>query len=356
MAMFEYAGNLHMHTRHSDGAGSHEDLVRAAAAAGLVWIIVTDHNVWSDGVEGWYEEPGGRRVLLLMGEEVHDPDRQPQANHLLCFGIHHDVSALARDPQALLDAVNAQGGVAFLAHPIEHGTKIVNEELPWVDWHVTGYAGIEIWNYMSEFKALTTDLARAVGAAFLPHWFIRGPFPETLALWDRLMNENQGIVVGIGGADAHANVYRLGPLRRTVFPYHFLFKTVNTHLLSEEPLTGDLTHDRALIVQALRAGRCWVGYDGLAPTEGTRFLARQGDRLAPMGEMLSAADGPVTFHFVVPGRGELRLLRNGEVVAQVNDALLTHTDARPGVYRAEAWRRAWGRTRGWVFTNPIRLC
>lgn len=353
--MFEYAGNLHMHTHHSDGTGSHEALARAAAAAGLDWIIVTDHNVWLDGREGWHETPTGRRVLLLMGEEVHDPDRQPQASHLLCFGIHQDLSALARDPQALIDAVNAQGGVAFLAHPIEHGTKIVNEELPWLDWHVTGYAGIEVWNYMSEFKALTTSLTRAACAAFFPQWFIRGPFPETLALWDRLGNERQDPVVAIGGADAHANVYRLGPLRRTVFPYHFLFKAVNTHIFSAEPLTGDLAHDREVIISALRAGHCWVGYDGLAPTRGTRFLARQGDGQAHMGDALSAADGPVTFHFVVPGRAELRLLRNGAVVAQVNDAALTHTDARPGIYRAEAWRRAWGRRRGWIFTNPICL-
>ncbi|HSM58601.1 MAG TPA: hypothetical protein VK879_20775, partial [Candidatus Sulfomarinibacteraceae bacterium] len=47
-----------------------------AIRAGLDFIIVTDHNVWVHGVEGYYETDEGR-VLLLTGEEVHDVRRQP---------------------------------------------------------------------------------------------------------------------------------------------------------------------------------------------------------------------------------------------------------------------------------------
>ncbi len=52
--------------------------------AGLDVIIVTDHNVFVSGPEDYYKN-GDRRVLLLVGEEVHDQARQPQKNHLLVF-------------------------------------------------------------------------------------------------------------------------------------------------------------------------------------------------------------------------------------------------------------------------------
>ena len=74
-----------------------------------------------------------------------------------------------------------------------------------------------------------------------------------------------------------------------------------------------------------------------------------------MGDTLLAAQGPITFRFTVPGDAELRLLRNGEAVAQEQGSSLTHTDQRTGIYRAEAWRRRWGQRRGWVFANPIRV-
>ena len=40
--MHEIILNLHMHTRYSDGTGSHRDIARAAIRAGLEAVIVTD--------------------------------------------------------------------------------------------------------------------------------------------------------------------------------------------------------------------------------------------------------------------------------------------------------------------------
>ncbi|HMO57767.1 MAG TPA: PHP domain-containing protein, partial [Roseiflexaceae bacterium] len=33
-----------MHTRHSDGSGTVDELAQAAYEAGLRWIIITDHD------------------------------------------------------------------------------------------------------------------------------------------------------------------------------------------------------------------------------------------------------------------------------------------------------------------------
>ncbi|MEJ2562258.1 MAG: PHP domain-containing protein, partial [Anaerolineales bacterium] len=72
--LHEYAGNMHNHSIYSDGHGSHVEIARAAIQAGLDFIVVTDHNVWVDGMDG-YRYLGKDRVLLLTGEEIHDQVR-----------------------------------------------------------------------------------------------------------------------------------------------------------------------------------------------------------------------------------------------------------------------------------------
>lgn len=353
MPLVETVGNLHMHTTCSDGGGSHADLVEAATDAGLEWIIVTDHNVRPDVPEGWRDLPNGRSVLMLIGQEINDTTRQPQVNHLLCLGIQSDLSRYASDPQALIDAVNDQGGAAFLAHPIEYGTSVVPEELPWVDWHISGYAGIELWNVMSEVKSHATGMVRALLLAFFPQAFIRGPFEETLKLWNHLSSEKGEPVIMVGGSDAHASRYRFGPLHRSIYPYDFLFRTVNTHALIEGNFTGDTARDRSLLVDALRHGRSWIGYDGLASTQGSRFHVRQGERYIAMGGAIALRDDPLLLEFFVPHRADLLILKDGERVAATKGTSLTHRVTEPGIYRAEAWRRAWSRRRGWIFCNPL---
>ena len=68
--MHEIVVNLHMHTVYSDGSGTHKDIARAALKTGLDAVIVTDHNTLVSGPEGYYSE-AGRRVLMLLAEEVH---------------------------------------------------------------------------------------------------------------------------------------------------------------------------------------------------------------------------------------------------------------------------------------------
>ncbi len=72
MDVYELVGNLHAHTVYSDGAGTHKDIARAALEAGLDFVVVTDHNVYVEGVDG-YQYQGDQRVLILAGEEIHDP-------------------------------------------------------------------------------------------------------------------------------------------------------------------------------------------------------------------------------------------------------------------------------------------
>jgi hypothetical protein len=351
--MHEIIGNFHLHTHCSDGASSHREVAYAAAQAGLDVIFYTDHNTWPPDKEAWYTDPQtGNRVLGLMGEEIHDEDRLPEANHYLCLGTGRSMLDYAQQPQALIDAVKHGGGVGFIAHPIERAAPLFNEpELPWLAWEVRDFTGIEVWNYMSEFKAHLSSKPVAILAAFFPSMFINGPFPDTLALWDKLLATGQK-VVAIGGADAHANVYSLGPLKRPLFPYSYLFRAVNTHLLLEAPLYDELASAKAQVLQALQAGHAFVAYDLAGDSRGFRFTATHPGVSVSMGDGIRLT-GSVNLRATSPSPADLRLLKDGREIVRTRGREIEYTTDEPGIFRVEAYRRYRTRRRGWIFSNPI---
>ncbi len=350
MIQHELVSNIHLHTPYSDGAWYHGQVAQAAAEAGLDLVITTDHNIWVDGVEGYYEG-----VLLLVGQEIHDVQRLPQCNHLLIYGAEQELAPHPGDDQQLINAVKEKGGLCFLAHPIERSSPLGPglAAIPWVDWEIDGYDGIELWNYMSEYKSLTQSRLEAIFYAFFPHLGIKGPCKRTMRLWERLLGEGRRVVI-IGGSDAHGNTYTLGPLSRVIFPYQHLFGCVNTHILLPNTLTRDLETDKANIYSALRAGHCFVGYDALGSTRGFRFFARSGSQLVSMGDELKR-EAAIILQVQLPAQADARLLCNGQVVARSNEQRLSFTTAIPGIYRVEVYRRHGLRRRAWIFSNPIYI-
>ncbi len=356
MPSYEYAANLHMHTPYSDGEWYHAQIAEAAVRAGLDMICVTDHNVWVKGPERYYAQDG-KRVLLLVGEEIHDQTRDPQKNHLLVFGADQELAPYAAKPQRLLDAAGKAGALTFLAHPVDPPAPLFHEpDLSWVTWNLTGFTGLELWNYMTTFKGLLSSKAAAVRYAFNPELGITGPFPETLAKWDELTATGRR-VVAIGNADAHGTTYSMSGLSRVIFPYEFLFRAVNTHILTETPLTGEAQRDKALLLEALRRGRGFVGYDEAGSTKGFRFTANFRGGSALMGDEIRNESG-VTLQLAAPARCTLRLLRDGQEVAHWDG----HTHAthivparQAGVFRVEAYIEYKNAPRGWIFSNPIYI-
>ncbi len=339
---------MHIHTVYSDGAGTHREVAEAAGRAGLDFVIVTDHNVWVSDVEGTIDG-----VLLLVGEEVHHVRRIPQASHLLVYGAEAEMALQAADPQQLINSVSERGGFCFLAHPFEKSSPIGADfaAIDWLDWDVEGYQGLEIWNAMSEFKGLLWSRLAALFYVYFPTLGLRGPFRATLRKWDELLAAGHH-VTAIGGADAHAGTYHLGPLQRVVFPYEELFRWVNTHVLIQRPLSGDLATDKQLVYEGLRSGRTWVGYDRAASSRGFRFRARSGTNVATMGERL-VRTAAVILEVETPARGEIRLLRDGQLVARARGSSLRLTTAEAGTYRVEVYRSFRGNRRGWIFSSPI---
>jgi hypothetical protein len=353
MSVYEYVGNLHVHTTYSDGAGSHSEVAEAALLIGLDFVVFTDHNVRVSGIEGYVGDEQRGYVLLLAGEEVHDRARHPPCNHLLVFGVEEEVAPNAYDLAALVDAARQSGGMSFIAHPDDRAVRWLKEPaFPWLDRYVEGFTGLEIWNYMSRFKDHIQTRQEALKTVFRPDDVMVGPPAPTLALWDQLLEMGRE-VVGIGGADAHGARYTFGPLAHTIFPYDFLFNCVNTHILTRSPLVGDAQHDQSLLYQALRQGRAFIGYDIPGSTRGFRFTAQGQNTSATMGEHLRLGHG-VTLQTLAPARAHIKIIRYGDVVAEDRRAEnLTHVVREPGAYRVEVWREYRGLERAWILSNPI---
>jgi hypothetical protein len=351
--LHEYVGNMHVHSVYSDGTLTHAGIAEAAIKAGLDFVIVTDHNVLVEGVEGYYGDRPDRRVLLLASEEVHNPRREHRGNHMLVYGAEGEMASYATKPQGLIDEVKARNGFCYIAHPVEVAAPPFDDyEYSWLDWDIENFAGLELWNYMSEFKSHLSGKLTALRAAFNPDKFISGPYPGAIELWDNLLIAGKRTRI-IGGADAHGTSYSMGPLKRVIFPYDFLFQCVNTHIISDEPMTGDFKHDKMLVLRAIREGKSYVGYSRPAPARGFRFSAQGHQATAIMGGRIRRGHG-VTLQFVTPKVADMRLVKDGKVLAQeVEGTHRTYIASETGAYRVEVYIHFKGKLRGWIFSNPI---
>ena len=346
--MVEVIANLHMHTPYSDGEKYHLDIAALAKQAGIDVVCITDHNIYVRGLEGYVNG-----ILLLVGEEVHDVQRNPQKNHCLIYAANDELSQHAASPQRLVDEANKRGGLAFFAHAVEIGSRVGpdKEDYSWVDWQVQRNAGIEIWNYMSDFKARLWNWPLTLLYVLFPSLAVRGPFKAALRRWDELLKEGRQ-VIAIGNSDAHGTHFSLGPISREIFPYEYLFRCVNTHVLIDKPFVREFETDKTLVYDALRTGHCFVGYDLSAPTKGFRFTATSGAGKAIMGDVLPRR-GATKFEVSCPATAQIKLLCNGKTVATTTGQKLEHTTVEPGAYRVECYRPFRLLNRGWIFSNPI---
>lgn len=347
--MVEIKGNLHIHSTYSDGTKSIPEIAAMADEAQLDFIMINDHS-HLEGLKRGEERYCGR-VLVLIGTEIND-----RHNHYLACFIDHPVPNNDDNPQEVIDNVKKQGGIGFIAHPFEKGTPLSEsgKAYNWTNWDVKGYDGICIWNYTSHWK----DQAQSILKGLYYYYnrkaaFAQGPAPQNFALWDKECQSRK--VVAIAGSDAHDYFFRWYIISGTIFPYSFLFKALNVHLLIERPLTRILETDKNMICQALKEGHGFISHDLLAPGEGFEFSARINDQDFPMGSELFFAEN-LYFSIKTPETSFMRLVKDGKPLADFKGKKWEYKVKEAGVYRVEAYlpgifRKKWA----WIFSNPIFL-
>ncbi|WP_072687456.1 PHP domain-containing protein [Rhodococcus marinonascens] len=95
--------DLHAHSTASDGTDSPEDLVRAAGAAGLDVVALTDHDTTAGWAGAVAALPAGLTLVrgMEMSCEGRGEDGRPVAVHLLAYLFDPAHAAFARERQRL---------------------------------------------------------------------------------------------------------------------------------------------------------------------------------------------------------------------------------------------------------------
>lgn len=338
-------GAIHIHSQHSDGSGTIEHIAAAAKAAGLEWIIITDH----DTLEGRTEQGYNSSVLTIIDQEI-----TPFHNHFLALNVDHVVSNTL-PPQQFIDETYNSGGFGIIAHPDEQTYNDFKGLFRWDDWNINSptnlsgrSTGIELWNFMSDWGEQLTPNNKELLYA-MPRRGLRGPTKATMEWWDAL-NIAGKRTFGMFGVDAHAFL-RPSPFGRLqVFSYQWSFRTLVNYLWLPEKLPGNVNNALRMVYGALAQGRSYMvnRMDGDVPN--LEFIAFRGAERWYAGDIASLRDGPITIKAHLGADVSVRLIHNGQVLVEGKKSILTTINAS-GVYRLEAARHA----TPWVLTNPIYI-
>lgn len=127
-----FAGDMHAHSLHSDGALSLAELANEAVMSGLDFLCVTDHNTTSHHAQ--LAEIGRRHgITLLPGQEV-----TSHRGHANAYGRIGFID-FRRPGQGWVDEVAARGGFMSINHP-------VSGDCSWLDPLDRAPAGVELYH------------------------------------------------------------------------------------------------------------------------------------------------------------------------------------------------------------------
>ena len=136
-----YKGNLHTHSKRSDGRLEPEQIFRMYADHGYDFIALTEH---------WKQSPDGEsdRLLTIPGIEL-DFSRNAREGifHIVGVGMSGEIDVSRRGQmtaQEMIDEINLKGGAAVLAHPawsLNTPEQIMSCE---------GIAALEVFNSVSD--------------------------------------------------------------------------------------------------------------------------------------------------------------------------------------------------------------
>lgn len=326
----DYAGVFHIHSRFShDSKGRFDEIAAAAQKAGADFAVVTDHNTLRglrEKMEGFYGS-----TLILIGSEL-----STRAGHLSVLGVDKEIDA-SRDLSEITREVKDSGGLSFVSHG-------ESKHKPWSDWAVQPLTGMEIYNLASDVYEDGKFWVALKAMGLPPKMFFKSVLdkPEKyLRRWDDLLKKQPvQPVVGIGAVDAHQKVRLFG---RALDKYDTMFRVVQTHAWSESLASRD-------ILDALARGHVYVGFGLLRPVRNFLFWAEKDGQKWLMGDTLEY-DGGLKLKVYVPGGGDIRILKDGQIIYKIRAESAEIEPAGRGVYRTEVYYKK----KLWIFSNPVYL-
>ena len=199
-------GNLHAHTKTSDGERDHQQVIDDYASRGYGFLMISDHDIYT-ALED-YEQYEAQGMIMVPGNEI-----SANGPHMLHVGAVDWIEP-HEDRQRVIDEVQSTGGgLVIFNHPNRH----VNFNHCPQDLleSCNGYMGLEIYNGVS---------SRLEGS------------PYATNRWDMLLTQGRR-VWGYAHDDSHVAVGDVG-------------LGWNATYVKDETPTG--------VVEALRAGRFYA--------------------------------------------------------------------------------------------------
>ena len=333
-----WRGDLHLHTGHSDGScASHTGkrvpcpvfkTAEAAAARGLDFIAVTDHNATSQDEMLRELQPFYDDLLLIPGREV-----TTFHGHANVFGPTGPLDFQLGSPRAPnVAAIQAEAAKAGGLFSINHPALPSGEACMGCGWTAkdTDFArvqAIEIVNGGALAQARGGDLFSGI------------PF------WEARLNAGLRITA-VGGSDNHDPTIDLTRLGAVGSPT----TVVHAPELSQ-----------AAILAGIRAGHVFVDLTG-SRDKRLEVVASLGDRTAQMGDALAAPAGAsfnLEAHVLGAEDGLVRVIEDGRTLAERR---LSSADETPMFNLVSDGARHWLRidVRGsdgklWLVGNPVYL-
>ena len=314
----EYQGVVHVHSflgGHS--AGTFSEIISAAQANHLQFVIMTEHT----------EKDFDTAAMTLQG--IHGG---------VLFINGNEVSAENGDRMLVLP-----GAVSIVAYPEEFR-----------NWETARSNGVEVYNVYTNARRINPIVAffdvlwsRRAYPELMFALYLQRP-DESLRKWDQALAHAR--LTATGGNDAHANigVSLKDSSGKTLLgiqldPYATSFRLVRLHVLIEQGKTLDATS----LMEAVRAGHCFIGFDFLGDASGFGFEAENGKIQGD--EVSLAPDTRLRVRSPVPAR--IVILKDGTI--WTDESGITSKEVaitERGVYRAEVY--LFGNL-PWIISNPV---
>jgi hypothetical protein len=325
----DYKGVVHVHSflgGHS--AGTFSEIISAAQANQLRFVIMTEHTERDFDTAAMTLKDVHGGVLFINGNEV---------------------SAANGDRSLLLP-----GDLSIVAYPEE-----------FKNWDTPGLDGVEVYNVFTNAKQVNPVMA------FFDTLWSQRSYPElifalylqrpdeALKRWDQMVARTR--MIAVGGNDAHANigVSLKDSSGKTLLgiqldPYVTSFRLVRLHVLIEEAKTFDATS----LLDAVRAGHCFIGFDFLSDSSGFAFEAENAGERKIQGDEISLQNG-TKLRVRSPVAGRIVLFKDGTVLLDekgISSKELPVTER--GVYRVEVYLPQLGSLvadKPWIISNPVYI-
>jgi hypothetical protein len=347
----EYKGIIHAHTNlggHS--TGSFDELIAAANANDLDFVLMTEH--YSDTFDTAEKTLNGvyGKTLFVGGNEIETTDSD---RFLLIPGGGEAAKARMSGTTAFLEAAHRENKLALITYPERFKS-----------WD-SNFDGIEVFNLHTAAKQMNwlTALGDLIWSyPSYPELTFAKNFQRpdaNLAKFDEIASQRK--ISLFAGTDAHSDlgVHLLGTDGRQKLinikldPYETIFRIARIHVLIEK----DKPLDRETLIEAIRAGRYFVGLDAIGDTTGFSFTAMGSAFVHPEFSMGDNAAWLSELKVVMPADCRLVLYKDGQPFHEENGvSAFTSPQVQYGVYRVEVYRDDLGPPfdkMPWIISNPI---